>query len=76
MGLGFQSGLLATVSPTPEFEPQSIQPIASHVVGMLRIISKQTLDIDEGFCACFTDLQRAFDDANKSNQLNADLRGK
>jgi hypothetical protein len=43
---------------------------------MLRIISKQTLDIDEGFCACFTDWQRAFDNVNKLNELNADLRGK
>jgi hypothetical protein len=43
---------------------------------MLRIISKQTPDIDEGFLACFTDWQRAFDDVNKLNQLNADLRGK
>jgi hypothetical protein len=42
---------------TPEFDPQSIQPIVSHAVGMLRIISKQTPDIDEGFLACFTDWQ-------------------
>jgi hypothetical protein len=41
---------------------------------MLKIISKQTLDMDEGLHACFTDWQRAFDDVNKLNQLNADLR--
>ena len=74
MGFGFQSGLLGTISPTPEFKPQSIQPVASHAVGMLKIISKQTLDMDEGLHACFTDWQRAFDDVNKLNQLNADLR--
>jgi hypothetical protein len=30
-------------------------------IGMLRIISEQTLDIDEELCACFIDWQKAFD---------------
>jgi hypothetical protein len=32
--------------------------------GMLRIISERTLDIDEEFCACFIDWQKAFDRVN------------
>jgi hypothetical protein len=28
---------------------------------MLRIISEQTLDTDEGLCGCFIDWQNAFD---------------
>jgi hypothetical protein len=75
VGLGFQSRPLGKISPTPEFEPQTIQPIASHAVGMLRIISEQTLDIDEELCTCFTDWQRAFDDVNRLNQLNAYPKG-
>jgi hypothetical protein len=30
-------------------------------VGELRIISEQTLDVDEGLCACFVDWQNTFD---------------
>jgi hypothetical protein len=30
-------------------------------IGMLRIISERTLDIDEELCACFIDWQKAFD---------------
>jgi hypothetical protein len=30
-------------------------------IGMLRIISEQTLDIDEELCACFIDWQKTFD---------------
>jgi len=30
-------------------------------IGMLRMISKRTLDIDEGLCVCFIDWQKAFD---------------
>jgi hypothetical protein len=33
-------------------------------VGMLRIISEQTLDIDEELCACFIDWKKAFDHVN------------
>jgi hypothetical protein len=29
-------------------------------IGMLRIISEQTLEIDEGLCACFKHRQKAF----------------
>jgi hypothetical protein len=32
--------------------------------GMLRIISEQTLDIDEELCACFIDWQKAFGHVN------------
>jgi hypothetical protein len=34
------------------------------VIGMLRIISERTLDIDEELCACFIDWQKAFDHVN------------
>jgi len=30
------------------------------VIGMLRIISEQTLDTDEELCPCFKDWQKAF----------------
>jgi hypothetical protein len=33
-------------------------------IGMLRIISEGTLDIDEELCACFEDWQKAFDYVN------------
>jgi hypothetical protein len=33
-------------------------------IGMLRIISEWTLDIDEELCACFIDWQKAFDHVN------------
>jgi hypothetical protein len=33
-------------------------------LGMLRIISERTLDIDEELCACFIDWQKAFDYVN------------
>jgi hypothetical protein len=33
-------------------------------IGMLRIISEGTLDIDEELCACFIDWQKAFDRVN------------
>jgi hypothetical protein len=33
-------------------------------IGMLRIISELTLDIDEELCACFIDWQKAFDLVN------------
>jgi hypothetical protein len=33
-------------------------------LGMLRIISEQTVDIDEELCACFIDWQKAFDHVN------------
>jgi hypothetical protein len=33
-------------------------------IGMLRIISERTLDIDEELCACFLDWQKAFDRVN------------
>jgi hypothetical protein len=33
-------------------------------IGMLRIISERTLDIDEELCACFIDWQKAFDRVN------------
>jgi hypothetical protein len=33
-------------------------------IGMLRIISKQTLVIDEELCACFIDWKKAFDRVN------------
>jgi hypothetical protein len=33
-------------------------------VGMLRIISERTLDIDEELCACFINWKKAFDRVN------------
>jgi hypothetical protein len=33
-------------------------------IGMPRIISERTLDIDKGLCACFIDWQKAFDRVN------------
>jgi hypothetical protein len=33
-------------------------------IGMLRLISKQTLDTDEELCACFIDWQKALDHVN------------
>jgi hypothetical protein len=33
-------------------------------IGMLRIISEQTLRIDEELCVCFIDWQKAFDGVN------------
>jgi len=33
-------------------------------IGMMRIISEQTLEIDEGVCVCFIDWQKAFDRVN------------
>jgi hypothetical protein len=33
----------------------------SNAIGMVRIISKQTLDIDGELCACFIDWQKVFD---------------
>jgi hypothetical protein len=36
----------------------------SDAIGMLRIISERTLDIDEELCACFIDWQKAFDHVN------------
>jgi hypothetical protein len=33
-------------------------------IGMLRIISERTLDIDEELCACLMDWQKAFDRVN------------
>jgi hypothetical protein len=33
-------------------------------LGMRRIISEQTLEIDEELCACFKDWQKAYDHAN------------
>jgi hypothetical protein len=33
-------------------------------IGMMRIISEWTLDIDEDLCACFIDWQKAFDHVN------------
>jgi len=33
-------------------------------IGMLRIISERTLEIDEGLCVCFKDWQKAFDRVN------------
>jgi hypothetical protein len=33
-------------------------------IGMLRIISEQTFDIDEELCASFIDWQKAFDPVN------------
>jgi hypothetical protein len=37
---------------------------ARDAIGMLRIISEWTLEIDEKLCACFVDWQKAFDCAN------------
>jgi len=34
------------------------------VIGMLRIISERTLEIDEDLCVCFTDWKQAFDRVN------------
>jgi hypothetical protein len=31
-----------------------------NVIGLLRIISERTLDVDEEMCACFIDRQKAF----------------
>jgi len=31
---------------------------------MLRVISERSLDIDDKFCACFVDWQKAFDRVN------------
>jgi len=31
---------------------------------MLRVMSEHTLDVDEEFCACFIDWQKAFDHGN------------
>jgi hypothetical protein len=31
---------------------------------MLRVMSEHTLDVDEEFCACFIDWEKAFDHAN------------
>ena len=33
-------------------------------IGMLRLISERTLEIDEGLCVCFIDWQKAFDRVN------------
>jgi len=33
-------------------------------IGMLRIISERTLEIDEELCACFIDWQKAYDHTN------------
>ena len=33
-------------------------------IGMLRIITEQTLEIDEELCVCFIDWQKAFDRVN------------
>jgi hypothetical protein len=33
-------------------------------IGMLRIISERTLEIDVGVCVCFVDRQKAFDIVN------------
>jgi len=33
-------------------------------IGMLGIISEQTLDIDEKLCMCFIDWQKAFEHVN------------
>jgi hypothetical protein len=57
-GLG---GLGAGLDHSGKSEPQTDQPIVSHAVGMLRIISEWTLDVDEELCACFIDWQKAFD---------------
>jgi hypothetical protein len=33
-------------------------------IGMLRIVSERSLDIEEELCACFIDWQKAFDHVN------------
>ena len=33
-------------------------------IGMLRVMSEHTLDVDEEFFACFIDWQKAFDHVN------------
>jgi len=33
-------------------------------IGMLRIISEQTLEVDEELCVCYIDWQKAFDRVN------------
>jgi hypothetical protein len=38
-------------------------------IGMLKIISERTLDIDEE-CVCFTDWQKAFDHVNWTELIN------
>jgi hypothetical protein len=38
-------------------------------IGMLRIISEQTLDIVVELCACFTDWQKAFDHVNETKLM-------
>jgi hypothetical protein len=40
-------------------------------IGMLRIISERTLDIDEGLCACFIDWQKASDRVNWTKLMQA-----
>ena len=34
------------------------------VIGMMRIISEQTLEINEEMCVCFIDWKKAFDRVN------------
>jgi hypothetical protein len=36
----------------------------SYVIGMLKIISEQTLELDAELCVCFIDWQKAFDRVN------------
>jgi hypothetical protein len=38
--------------------------VTRDAIGMLRIISEQTLVIDDKLCACFIDWQKAFDHVN------------
>ena len=38
-----------------------------NALGMLRIVSELTLEIDQELCACFLDFQKAFDHANGPN---------
>ena len=35
-----------------------------NAIGMLKIISERTLEIDEELCVCFIDWQKAFDRVN------------
>jgi hypothetical protein len=42
-------------------------------IGMLRIISEQTLEIEEELCVCFIDWQKAFD--HVKDQSNAEPKG-
>jgi hypothetical protein len=43
-------------------------------MGMLRVISERTLEIDEDLCVCFIDWKKAFDRVNW-NKLTQILKG-